>query len=127
MADLTRERIAEIRTNVKAAEDGGDEAVHLAPGEWNALLAMASRCVSESTKASEEAMNDENPRSLGEALPAEMTRVRGLLPMYQAIGPAGAFALMFMNQALDRAQSALAEGDVVAMLHVYEELKGMHE
>ena len=72
-------------------------------------------------------MSDEKPRSLGEALPAEMTRVRGLIPMYQSIGPAGAFAIMFINQALDRAQKALAEGDVVAMIRVYEELKGMHE
>jgi hypothetical protein len=49
MADLTRERLAEIRANVASVADGGDEAVHLAPGEWEALLSMASRCVSEET------------------------------------------------------------------------------
>jgi hypothetical protein len=49
MAGLTRERIAEIRANVASVADGGDEAVHLAPGEWEALLSMASRCVSEGT------------------------------------------------------------------------------
>ena len=65
--------------------------------------------------------------SLGEELPREMTRVRGLIPMYTEIGPPGMFAVTMMNAALDAAQKALAEGDVIAMLRVYEELKGFHE
>lgn len=65
--------------------------------------------------------------SLGEALPREMTRVRGLIPIYQSIGPAGGFAIAMMNRSLDDAQRALAEGDVVAMIRVYEDLKGFHE
>jgi molybdopterin converting factor small subunit len=65
--------------------------------------------------------------TLGDALPREMTRVRRLIPMYQSIGPAGGFAIMMMNRALDEAQKALAEGDVVAMIRAYEDLKGFHE
>ncbi len=65
--------------------------------------------------------------SLGEALPREMTRVRGLIELYRSIGPEGNFAIMLMNRALDEAQKALAEGDVVAMIRIYQELKEFHE
>ena len=67
----------------------------------------------------------DKPSSLGEALPAEMARVRDVvMPPYQEIGPAGGLALMMMRQSLDRAAKALAEGDVVAMIAAYEDLKG---
>lgn len=63
--------------------------------------------------------------SLGEALPAEMARVRDtVMPIYQQIGPPGVFALSMMRADLDRAATALATGDVVAMISVYESLKG---
>jgi len=63
--------------------------------------------------------------TLGEALPAEMTRVRDkVIPAYQAIGLAGGFALAGMRADLDAAAKALAEGDVAAMIRVYESLKG---
>lgn len=63
--------------------------------------------------------------TLGEALPLEMARVRDkVMPAYLEIGPAGAFALAGMRADLDRAAKALAEGDVVEMLRVYESLKG---
>jgi hypothetical protein len=61
--------------------------------------------------------------TLGEALPKEMARVRELLPMYDAI-PTGIFAATMMRADLDAAAKAMAEGDVVAMLRVYESLKG---
>lgn len=64
--------------------------------------------------------------SLGEALPAEMARVRDLLTLYDAI-PTGVFAATMMRMALDRAAKAMIEGDVVAMLRVYEELKEFKE
>lgn len=61
--------------------------------------------------------------SLGEELPKEMKRVRDeLLPIYDAI-PTGIFAATLMRAALDRATKALAEGDVVEMIRVYEELR----
>jgi hypothetical protein len=62
--------------------------------------------------------------SLGEALSREMARVRDeVMPTYIEIGPAGAFALAFMRQDLDKAAKALAEGDVVEMIRVYASLK----
>lgn len=62
--------------------------------------------------------------TLGEALPREIARVRDeLMPIYQSIGPAGGFALAMMRVALDKAAKALAEGDVVAMIAVYQELR----
>lgn len=68
--------------------------------------------------------DDTTPDTLGDALPREMTRVRDeVMPAYQAIGPAGAFALAGMKADLDAAAKALAEGDVVAMVRVYQSLK----
>jgi len=66
-------------------------------------------------------------RSLGDALPAEMARVRDeVMPGYLAVGPSGAFALAFMRADLDAAAKAMIEGDTVAMLRAYEALKGYH-
>lgn len=63
--------------------------------------------------------------TLGEALPAEMKRVRDkVMPAYLAIGTPGTFALIMMRRDLDEAARALAEGDVAAMIVVYESLKG---
>lgn len=75
----------------------------------------------------EKADNNEPVVSLGEAFPLEQQRVRELIPLYQAIGPAGSFGLWAINQALARAERAAASGDVVAMLRSYEELKGFKE
>lgn len=62
--------------------------------------------------------------SLGTELLKEMARVRDdLMPQYLSIGPAGGFALAMMRQDMDRATKALAEGDVVEMIRVYEALK----
>jgi hypothetical protein len=63
-------------------------------------------------------------KTLGDALPKEMARVRDLIPMYESIGPAGGFAVGMMKADLYRAARALAEGDVIEMLRVYESLKG---
>jgi hypothetical protein len=54
-----------------------------------------------------------------------MARVRDqIMPAYLAIGAPGAFALMMMRRALDAAAQAMAEGDVVAMIAAYQDLKG---
>lgn len=61
--------------------------------------------------------------TLGEALPREMARVRDkVMPVYVAIGNAGAFALAMMRRDLDDAAKAMAAGDVVEMLRVYKSL-----
>lgn len=63
--------------------------------------------------------------SLGTALPAEMARVRDeVLPSYDACGIGGVFAATMMRRDLDEAARALAEGDLPAMVRVYEALKG---
>jgi hypothetical protein len=61
--------------------------------------------------------------TLGDALPREMTRVREIIPLYDGV-PMGFLAATMMRQSLDRAQKALAEGDVVEMIRCYEDLKG---
>ena len=62
--------------------------------------------------------------TLGDALPREMARVRDeIMPAYIECGPSGAFALMFMRQDLDAAAKAMAEGDTVEMIRVYQKLK----
>lgn len=69
-------------------------------------------------------MNEET-KTLGDALPKEMARVRDeIMPAYIEIGPAGAFALACMRRDLDAAARAMALGDVVAMLRAHEALKG---
>lgn len=62
--------------------------------------------------------------TLGEDLPKEMSRVRDeLIPQYQSIGPASAFAVTMMRNSLDRAAVAMAEGDLPAMIVAYRELQ----
>lgn len=62
--------------------------------------------------------------TLGDALPREMARVRDqVMPAYIEIGPVGALALAMMRADLDRAAKALAEGDIVEMIRVYNSLK----
>jgi hypothetical protein len=67
-------------------------------------------------------------KTLGEALPLEMARVRDeIMPAYQACGPAGQPALFLMRLELDAAAKAMAEGDVAEMARAYEALKGWKE
>ena len=62
--------------------------------------------------------------TLGDALPAEMARIRDkIMPMYQEIGQAGKPALFMMRMELDAAAKAMAEGDIVEMLRCYNSLK----
>ena len=66
--------------------------------------------------------NSEN-ETLGDALPKVMAHVRDVvIPAYQSIGPAGAFALAFIRADLDAAARAMAEGDVVEMIRCYQKL-----
>jgi hypothetical protein len=61
--------------------------------------------------------------TLGDDLPKEMARVRELLPLYDAI-PTGKFAATLMRNDLDAAATALARGDLPAMIRVYQSLRG---
>lgn len=67
--------------------------------------------------------------TLAEALPREMARVRDdLMPQYLALRGIPNVnvepALYLMRASLDAAAKAMAEGDLVAMLRAYEDLKG---
>lgn len=66
----------------------------------------------------------EDMKSLGEALPAEMARIRDeVIPIYSAI-PTGVLAVTMMRRDLDLAAKALAEGDLPAMIEAYQSLQG---
>lgn len=68
-------------------------------------------------------MSDDH-KSLGEALPAEMARIRDVvMPAYQEIGPAGAIAMALMRNDLDMAAKAMIEGDLPSMIQAYKALK----
>lgn len=61
--------------------------------------------------------------SIGTELPKEMARVRDeLLPLYDSI-PTGVFAATMMRADLDRAARALADGNILDIIRVYESLK----
>ena len=62
-------------------------------------------------------------KSLGEALPEEISRCREILGQYRAIGPAGAFGAAMIEADLKAADQAMISGDVVGMIQVYEKLK----
>lgn len=63
--------------------------------------------------------------TLGEGLPQEQARVRGLITTYRALpGGVGLIGALLMEQALQRADQAVMSGDVIEMLRSYEELKG---
>jgi hypothetical protein len=74
-------------------------------------------------------MENDNPvDTLGDALPREMARVRDdVMPSYVAIGAPGRFALVMIRKSLDDAANAMVQGDVVAMMRAYQELKGFAE
>ena len=54
----------------------------------------------------------------------ELRRARELLTFYNAI-PTGAFGARTIQQAIDQAERAMGEGDVVQMLRAYGELKSL--
>lgn len=66
--------------------------------------------------------------SVGEALPREMKRVREVvLPAYYEVlkeNPMTGLAIGMMQASLTAAEKALSEGDVLAILRAYEDLKG---
>lgn len=62
--------------------------------------------------------------NLAEAFVAEQARCRELLAAYRSLpNNAGAIGAMFIDQMLRRADRAVMEGDVVAMLHLYQEMQ----
>jgi hypothetical protein len=62
--------------------------------------------------------------TVGDDFPRQQARVRELVGAYRAIGPAGSFGAVMLEQTLQRADRAMASGDLVAILQSYEELRG---
>ena len=62
-------------------------------------------------------------RSLGEAYPRQQARVRELLGQYKAIGPAGSFGAAMIEDVLRRADVAVMEQDLPAMIRLYREMQ----
>ena len=63
--------------------------------------------------------------SLGDAFPKEQARVREVLGHFKAIGSPGAFGAAMIEATLRKADEAMASGDVVEMIQVFEEMKGI--
>jgi hypothetical protein len=72
----------------------------------------------------EEAQAVTKARSLAEAYPAEQARLRRLLEVYRELGPVGAFGHAMISDVARRADEAVAQQDAVAMIRMYEEMKG---
>jgi hypothetical protein len=62
--------------------------------------------------------------SLGDQMPKEQARVRGLLKVYHELGPTGAFGAMMLEGALKEADQAAISGDLPRMIKAFQELKG---
>jgi molybdopterin converting factor small subunit len=61
--------------------------------------------------------------NLMEATQKEIERNIEARQAFEEIGPAGAWALSNINAAIKEAQRCINEGDTVAMIAAYEELK----
>jgi hypothetical protein len=62
--------------------------------------------------------------TLAEAYLKEQERCRELLTAYKQIGSAGIFGHTMISEVLQRADRAVMEGNTVAMMRLYEEMKG---
>lgn len=61
--------------------------------------------------------------SLGEEYPKEQARCRELISQYEGIGPAGAFGKLTIEQVLQRADKAMADGDTIKMIGCFQEMQ----
>jgi hypothetical protein len=62
--------------------------------------------------------------TLGEELPIEIKRNQELKSVYDGLpGGVGSFGSMMIQNDIDAAIKALADGDVIEMMKVYEKLK----
>ena len=63
--------------------------------------------------------------TLGDDFPREQARLREVLGYYKEIGLAGGFGVALIEDILRRADEAAIEGDLPAMIRVYQEMKGI--
>lgn len=60
--------------------------------------------------------------SLAEALPAEIERNKKLIEVYKSIGNVGVFARTAIQIDIEAAELAIANGDTVSMVQIYQKL-----
>lgn len=65
--------------------------------------------------------------SLAEELPRQQARCREILEAALSIGPSGAFVACMLRADLERAETAAASGDVVAMMRALQSLQEYSE
>lgn len=65
--------------------------------------------------------------TLGDDFPVQQARIRKLRDYGKEIGPAGAFYVAVCDDLLRRADKAAIEGDIVAMVSLYQEMREMKE
>lgn len=65
--------------------------------------------------------------TLGEDFPKEQARLRTLLGYGREIGPAGAFYCAVIEDVLRRADKAVMEQDLPAMIAIYKEMQEIEE
>ena len=58
--------------------------------------------------------------TLADGIVYQQTRCRELLGAYKDIGPAGQFGYVMIEDVLKRTDKAVMEGDIVAMISLYE-------
>ena len=63
-------------------------------------------------------------REVSNVIEAIQNRVSELLRRYDDLGPVGVFAATMLRADVERADAAIASGDIVAMLRALEALKG---
>ena len=68
-------------------------------------------------------MDNDTPNNLPEAMEKEIQRNRELLDVYRTI-PTGGFGATMIARDIREGIAALASGDVIRILRVYEALKG---
>jgi hypothetical protein len=64
--------------------------------------------------------------NLAEGLPREIDRVRKVQTIYKESGPAAQFAVVCMEQSIQRGLRACGSNDVVEMVTAFKELEEYH-
>jgi hypothetical protein len=72
-------------------------------------------------------LRDKMAETLGEAFPKQQARLRTLLGYGKEIGPAGQFYCMVIEDILKRADKAVMEQDLPAMISIYKEMQEVKE
>lgn len=62
-------------------------------------------------------------KTLGEAYPEQQARVREILECYRELGPVGQFGAIMIEDLLKRADKAVMEQDLPAMIQIFQEMK----